>query len=105
MLETFFRETTLLAADKPQAVEVRVEADLSSHGLPRLVGMLDLVQGGRIIDLKTVGQTPTPEKAALLHASQATAYSILYRRNTGKEEAAVELHHSGSARPGRGSRC
>ena len=93
LLETFFRETTLQATGKPEAVEVRVEADLSSHGLPRLVGVLDLVQDQRIIDFKTTGQTPTPEKAALLHATQATAYSLLYRHNTGKEEAAVELHH------------
>ena len=93
LLETFFRETTITANDKPEAVEVPIEADLSSHGLPRLVGVLDLVQNQRIIDFKTVGQTPTPEKAALLHATQATAYSLLYRHNTGKEELAVELHH------------
>ncbi len=88
LLETFFRETTINADSKLEAVEVPVEADLSSHGLPRLVGVLDLVQVGRVIDFKTVGQTPTPEKAALLHATQATAYSLLYRHNTGKEEAA-----------------
>ena len=93
LLETFFRETTLRATDKPEAVEVPVEADLSSHGLPRLVGVLDLVQDRRIIDFKTAGQTPTPEKAALLNTTQATAYSLLYRENTGQEEAAIELHH------------
>ncbi len=93
LLETFFRETSLLTTDKPEAVEVQVEANLSSHGLPRLVGVLDLVQDQRIIDFKTVGQTPTVEKAALLHATQATAYSLLYRHNTGQEETAVELHH------------
>ena len=93
LLETFFRETSLLTAGKPEAVEVQVEADLSGHGLPRLVGVLDLVQAGRVIDFKTVGQTPTPEKAALLHATQITAYSLLYRHNTEKQEAAVELHH------------
>ncbi len=48
-METFFRETSLITANKPEAVEVQVGADLSSHGLPRLVGVLDLVQGGRII--------------------------------------------------------
>ena len=93
LLETFFRETSLVTAGKPEAVEVRVEADLSSHGLPRLVGVLDLVQDGRIIDFKTVGQTPTSEKAVLLHSTQIAAYSLLYRENTGQQEAAVELHH------------
>ena len=93
LLETFFRETTIEATDRPEAVEVAVEADLSAHGLPRLIGVLDLVQDGRIIDFKTVGQTPTPEKAALLHATQTAAYSLLYRHNTGQEETAVELHH------------
>ena len=70
LLETFFRETSLNTTGKPEAVEVQVEADLSCHGLPRLVGVLDLVQDGRIIDFKTAGQTPSPEKAALLHATQ-----------------------------------
>lgn len=93
LLETFFRETELLTTGKPEGVEVPVEADLASHGLPRLVGVLDLVQDGRLIDFKTVGQTPSPEKAALLHGLQVAAYSLLYRENTGREEAAVELHH------------
>ena len=72
---------------------MRVEADLSSRGLPRLVGVLDLVQDGRIIDFKTTGQTLVLEKAALLHATQTTAYSLLYRENTGQQEAGIELHH------------
>ena len=81
------------AADKPDGVEVSVEADLSPHGLPRLVGVLDLVQAGRIIDFKTTGQTPTPERTALVHGTQATAYAILYRQNTGLEKSGIELHH------------
>ena len=84
LLDTFFRESTLRSTDKPDGVEVAVEADLSAHGLPRLVGVLDLVQDGRIIDFKTASQTPSPEKAALLHATQVAAYSLLYRENTGK---------------------
>ena len=93
LLETFFRETAIRASDKPDGVEVSVEADLTPHGLPRLVGVLDLVQTGRIIDFKTTGQTPTPEKAALVHGTQATAYAILYRQNTGLEESSIEIHH------------
>ena len=93
LLETFFRETNLVTAGKPEAVEVQVEADLSSHGLPRLVGVLDLVQDGRIIDFKTLGQTPSADRSMLLHSMQVTAYSLLYRENTGQQELAVELHH------------
>lgn len=37
-------------------------ADLSKHGLPTLVGVIDLVRsGGRIVDFKLVGKTPAPE--------------------------------------------
>ena len=80
-------------AGKPDAVEVAVEADLSSHGLPMLVGVLDLVQDQRIIDFKTSGSTPNADRAALVNGTQATAYSILYRENTGRKETGVELHH------------
>jgi len=34
---------------KPEAVEVPIEAELNEHGLPKLIGILDLVQGCRII--------------------------------------------------------
>ena len=48
----------------PEAVEVPMEADLSKHGLPTLIGVLDLVRaGGRIVDFKTSGKTPSPEDA------------------------------------------
>ncbi len=93
LAETFLRETTLRSTAKPDAVEVAVEADLSAHGLPRLVGVLDLVQDGRIIDFKTASQTPTPQRAALLHGTQVSAYSLLYRENTGKKETGIEIHH------------
>lgn len=93
LLETFFRESPLCEAGKPEAVEVRVEADLASHSLPTLVGVLDLVQDGRIVDFKTTATTPHPERAALVHATQAAAYALLYRENTGRAEAGIELHH------------
>ena len=47
----------------------------------------------RIIDFKTSGSTPNADRAALVNGTQATAYSILYRENTGRKEAGVELHH------------
>ena len=70
-----------------------MEADLSSHGLPTLVGVLDLVQNETIIDFKTSGTTPNADRAVLVNGTQATAYSLLYRENTGRKEAGIELHH------------
>jgi putative RecB family exonuclease len=94
LLETYFRESPIAPDEKPEAVEVTVEADLSRHGLPRLVGILDLVRsGGTIVDFKTSGQTPVPEKAAHQHETQTTAYGLLYREATGSVEAGIELHH------------
>ena len=44
LLETYFRETPITLDEKPEAVEVSVEADLSEHGLPKLIGVIDLVK-------------------------------------------------------------
>ena len=93
LLETFFRESPIREAGKPDAVEVMVEADLTRHGLPTLVGVLDLVQNQTVIDFKTSSTTPNAERAVLVNATQATAYSLLYRENTGDQEKGVELHH------------
>lgn len=94
LLETYFRETPITLDEKPEAVEVSVEADLSQHGLPRLIGVIDLVRaGGRIVDFKTAGQTPTVEKARHLHETQTSCYSVMYRDATGRKESGVELHH------------
>ena len=93
LLETFFRESPIREAGKPDAIKVTVEADLGLHGLPVLVGVLDLVQNETIIDFKTSSTTPNADRAALVHRTQATAYSLLYRENTGRNEAGIELHH------------
>jgi hypothetical protein len=52
----YLRETPIAPNEKPEAVEARVEADLT--GLPRLVGVIDLVRpGGRIVGfLKQFGK-------------------------------------------------
>lgn len=93
-LEHYFAQTPIKAGERPEAVEVSVEADLSQHGLPKLVGVIDLVRaGGRIVDFKVVGKTPESEKAAHLHEIQLTCYSVLYRDATGNEETGLELHH------------
>jgi putative RecB family exonuclease len=93
-LEHYFAQTPIKPDERPEAVEVSVEADLSPHGLPTLVGVIDLVRAGaRIVDFKVVGKTPEPEKAAHIHEIQLTSYSLLYRNATGKREAGLELHH------------
>jgi len=78
----------------PEAVEVPVEADLSKHGLPTLLGVLDLVRaGGRIVDFKSTGKTPDNEMALHQNGVQLDCYSVLYREGTGKRENGRELHH------------
>lgn len=94
LLETYFRESPIQPDEKPEAVEVSVEADLHRHGLPKLVGIIDLVRPpGRIVDFKTSGKTPDPEQAIHLTNTQTTGYSVLYREATGSKETGIELHH------------
>jgi CRISPR/Cas system-associated exonuclease Cas4 (RecB family) len=93
-LRIYLKETPIPKDEKPEAVEVGVEMDLASHGLPMLVGILDLVRkGGRIVDFKTTGKTPDP--GMLLHTTetQTTAYAMLYREATERRETGIELHH------------
>lgn len=93
-LEHYFTETPIKADEKPEAVEVSVSADLSKHGLPTLVGVIDLVRsGGRIVDFKLTGKTPDPEMVTHMHETQLSAYSVLYRDATGRQEGGLELHH------------
>jgi hypothetical protein len=93
-LQTYLRETPIPQDEKPEAVEVGVEMDLASHGLPMLVGILDLVRkGGRIVDFKTTGKTPTPEMLLHTTENQTTAYALLYREATERRETGIELHH------------
>ncbi len=75
---------------KPEFVEVPVEAELK--GLPKLIGIIDLVQNGRIVDYKTSGQTPNAEKVAHTNEIQTSIYSLLYRENAGRQEAGIEIH-------------
>ncbi len=92
MLQTYFAETPIKADERPEAVEVPMEAELP--GLPRLIGIIDLVRaGGRIVDFKTAGKTPDAAKVQHLHETQLSCYSVLYRDATGKKESGLELHH------------
>jgi hypothetical protein len=94
LLEVYFAETPIKANEMPEAVEVPVETDLSKHGLPTLIGVLDLVRaGGRIVDFKTSAKTPNAEDVIHQHETQLSCYSVLYREAAGKRESARELHH------------
>jgi hypothetical protein len=93
LVQTYFAQTPIQANERPEAVEVPMEAELPG-GLPKLVGIIDLVRsGGRIVDFKTSGQTPDAEKVEHIHETQLSCYSVLYRDATGSRESGVELHH------------
>lgn len=93
LIDTYLRESHVPPELKPDAVEVPVEADLVNHGLPRLIGILDLVQKRQIIDYKTSATTPNADKVAHTTEIQTSSYAILYRHNTGNKESGVALHH------------
>jgi hypothetical protein len=94
LVEMYLRETPIPPDERPEAVEVSIEKDLGAHGLPKLVGILDLVRaGGRIVDFKTTGRTPDAEMALHSNDVQLTAYALLYREATERRESALELHH------------
>jgi putative RecB family exonuclease len=94
LAEMYLEESPIPPNEKPEAVEVEVEADLSQHGLPTLIGFIDLVRaGGRIVDFKTAAQTPNKDRAVHLHELQLSCYGVLYRDATGQREGGFELHH------------
>jgi putative RecB family exonuclease len=94
VLEKYFTDTPIKADEMPEAVEVPVEADLSKHGLPMLIGVLDLVRAGsRIVDFKSAAKTPDNDMALHQNGVQLDCYSVLYRESTGKRETGRELHH------------
>lgn len=84
-LQHYFTRTPIKPDEKPEAVEVGVEADLTRHGLPTLIGVIDLVRArGRVVDFKVVGKTPDSGQVAHMHEVQLTCYSLLYRDATGR---------------------
>jgi putative RecB family exonuclease len=93
LVDTYLRESHVPAELKPDAVEVPIEADLHQRGLPKLIGVLDLVQQNQIIDYKTSATTPNAEKVVHTTEIQTSAYAILYRYNTGQQETGLQLHH------------
>jgi CRISPR/Cas system-associated exonuclease Cas4 (RecB family) len=94
VLQHYLRNTPIPSDEKPEAVEVGVEADLSAHGLPTLVGVIDLVRlCGRIVDFKTSARTPDAKMLAHTTETQTSTYGVLYREATGGKENGIELHH------------
>ena len=94
LVEMYLRETPVPPDEKPEAVEVGVEADLSPLGFPTLRGVIDLVRpGGLIVDFKTTAQTPNADQVLHKNEIQLTAYGLLYREATGSKESGFELHH------------
>ena len=94
VVEMYLRDTPIPHAEKPEGVEVEVEADLSSHGLPKLRGFIDLVRPvGRIVDFKTSATSPNEEMVQHRNELQLTVYGLLYREATLTRESGFELHH------------
>lgn len=94
LVQLYLRETPIASDEKPEGVEVGVEADLTGHGLPVLVGVIDLVRsGGRIVDFKTSARKPDVELLAHTAETQTTSYGLLYREATGAKESGIEIHH------------
>jgi RecB family exonuclease len=75
LLDTYFQQSPIPANEPAEGVEVSVEADLRST---KLIGIIDLVRsGGRIVEFKTAGQTPNPEKAEHIHELQCSSYAVM----------------------------
>jgi len=91
LIDSYLRETPVSSQTKPDAVEVPVEAEI--RGLPKLVGVLDLVQSGVIVDFKTSSTTPNADKVQHTTEIQTSTYAVLYRNSTGQQEKGIELHH------------
>ena len=94
LIELYLRDTPIAPDEKLEAVEVGLEADLTGHGLPTLVGVIYLVRaGGRIVDFKTSARKPDTELLPHTTETQTTSYGLLYREATGGKEAGIEIHH------------
>lgn len=94
LTELYLRETPIPDAEPVEAVEVQIEVDLGQHGLPTLLGVIDLVRaGGRIVDFKTSATAPQASQVLHRNLIQLTSYAVLYRDATGERESGLELHH------------
>ncbi len=92
LIQLYLCETPIAPDEKPEAVEVGVEADLSGHGLPLLVGVIDLVRaGGEIVDFKTSARKSSAELLAHTIETQSTSYGLLYREATSEKKTGLRF--------------
>lgn len=73
----------------PAAIEVKVEVPPSSALPATFVGIIDVIDGERIRDLKTKRKSPGKADADL--SDQLTGYEILYRAKEGKPSHGLAL--------------
>lgn len=93
-LKHYLDNTSVPEDERPEAVEVQVERDMDAHGLPPLMGIIDLIRaGGLIVDFKTSARSPDAFMAAHQNEIQLACYALLYREATGRMESGFELHH------------
>lgn len=94
LLQLYIDQTPIQPDEKPMAVEVHLEADLGKHGLPKIIGFIDLVRPtGKIVDYKTSAASPNGDAVAHQNEIQLTCYGLLYRDATDQVESGFELHH------------
>lgn len=94
LVEMYLAQTPIPVNEKPEAVEVSVEVDLTQHGLTTLRGFIDIIRPeGRIVDFKTTASSPDPQQAYHRNLLQLTIYGVLYEEATGVKARGFELHH------------
>jgi putative RecB family exonuclease len=92
LVETYLEQQNSDSSERTEGVEVRVDCDFG-RGIPPLIGIIDLVQSGVIIDYKTAARSPDAVMAAHQHITQLCCYALLFRQATGRRENGFELHH------------
>lgn len=94
LVQLYLRETPIAPEEKPEAVEVGAEADLSGHGITTPCGRNRSCSCcGRIVDFKTSARKSDVELLAHTAETQTTSYGLLYREATGAKENGIEIHH------------
>jgi len=91
LVRAFLAANVHPVGEQPMGVEVAVEARGGDLALP-LFGILDLVTSARrVVDYKTVGQTPDVAFEAWIHEVQTTAYALLVEHATDAPSVGADL--------------
>ena len=92
LLHAYLAHSPIPKSESVEAVEVSIDATLP--GLPRIVGVIDLIRDGSVlVDFKTTARSPIPEMVRHTTAVQTIAYALLYRCASGRREQRREIHH------------